>query len=46
MKKKNKNVMTYSRLEKWSTRNGESVRVVIRTADGKFYDNVSLSALI
>ena len=42
---KAKNIATYPYLEKWATRYGTSERVVIRDANGKFVDNVSLSAL-
>ena len=35
---------TYSYLEQWDTRFGKSERVVIRQ-NGKFVDNISLSAL-
>lgn len=40
-----KNTARYSYLEKWYTRFGESDRVVIRDANGKFVDNISLTAL-
>lgn len=43
MSKKNKQ-RTYSYLEKWDTRYGQSERVVIRKG-GRFVDNVSLTAL-
>jgi hypothetical protein len=35
----------YTYLEKWDTRFGESDRIVIRDKNGKFVDNLSLSAL-
>ena len=35
----------YPYLEQWDTRFGLSDRVVIRDANGKFVDNVSLTAL-
>lgn len=35
----------YAYLEKWDTRFGQSERVVIRDANGKFIDNVSLTTL-
>jgi hypothetical protein len=38
-------VSTYPYLEKWATRYGTSERVVIRDENGKFVDNVSLTAL-
>ena len=44
MKNTNKTAK-FSYLETWYTRFGESDRVVIRDANGKFVDNVSLSAL-
>jgi hypothetical protein len=44
MKKTNKTAK-FSYLETWYTRFGESDRVVIRDANGKFVDNVSLSTL-
>lgn len=34
----------YAYLEKWATRYGDSDRVVIRDKNGKFVDNLSLSA--
>lgn len=40
-----KNIRKYSYLETWNTRFGASERVVIRDANGKFVDNVSLTAL-
>lgn len=40
-----KNTRKFSYLEKWDTRYGMSDRVVIRDANGKFVDNVSLTAL-
>lgn len=40
-----KNTAKYAYLEKWDTRFGTSERVVIRDANGKFVDNVSLTAL-
>ena len=42
---KAKNTATYPYLEKWATRYGTSERVVIRDENGKFVDNVSLTAL-
>lgn len=33
-------------LEAWNTKQGTSVRVVTRTRDGKFVDNVSLAMLL
>lgn len=44
MASKKKNAKTYSYLEQWDTRYGLSDRVVIRK-NGKFVDNISLSAL-
>ena len=44
MAKKSKR-FTYAYLEKWDTRFGQSERVVIRDRQGKFVDNVSLTAL-
>ncbi len=40
-----KNTAKFSYLEKWYTRFGESDRVVIRDSNGKFVDNISLTAL-
>lgn len=40
-----KSKRTYSYLESWDTRFGKSERVVIRDENGKFVDNVSLTAL-
>mgnify|MGYP006284738949 FL=1 len=45
MAKSKKSKSTFAYLEKWYTRFGESDRVVIRDGNGKFVDNVSLSAL-
>ena len=43
---KKKNAKTYSYLEKWYMGDGSvSERVVVRDANGKFVDNISLSAL-
>lgn len=43
---KQKNSKTqYTYLEKWYTPQGESDRVVIRDANGRFVDNISLTAL-
>ena len=44
MAKKEK-IKTYAYLEQWDTRFGKSDRVVIRNQNGKFVDNVSLTAL-
>lgn len=38
-------VTTNVRPENWKTKHGVSKRIVTRTSDGKFYDNVSLRAL-
>lgn len=41
-----KNIKKYSYLEKWYMSDGSvSERVVVRDANGKFVDNISLSAL-
>jgi hypothetical protein len=40
-----KNTRKYPYLEQWDTRYGLSERVVIRDTNGKFVDNVSLTAL-
>lgn len=40
-----KTVSKYPYLEQWDTRYGLSDRVVIRDQNGKFVDNVSLTAL-
>ena len=40
-----KSISKYSYLEQWNTRYGVSERVVIRDANGKFVDNVSLTSL-
>lgn len=40
-----KKVKTYPYLEQWDTRFGLSERIVIRDANGKFVDNVSLTSL-
>jgi len=42
---KSKKMKMYSYLEKWDTRYGQSERVVVRDANGKFVDNISLTAL-
>ena len=42
---KKENIKTYAYLEQWETRFGKSDRVVIRNSNGKFVDNVSLTAL-
>ena len=43
---KKKNTKTYSYLEKWYMGDGSvSERVVVRDANGKFVDNISLTAL-
>lgn len=34
----------YAYLEKWATQYGDSDRIVIRDKNGKFVDNLSLSA--
>lgn len=44
MASKQKKAKTYPYLEQWDTRYGLSDRVVIRK-NGKFVDNISLSAL-
>lgn len=41
---KKSNIKTYPYLEQWDTRYGLSDRVVLRR-NGKFVDNISLSAL-
>lgn len=41
---KKQQARTFAYLEQWDTRNGLSDRVVIRQ-NGKFVDNISLSAL-
>jgi hypothetical protein len=41
-----KTVKVNTALEKWNTKNGKSVRIVTRTRDGKFYDNLSMAELI
>jgi hypothetical protein len=33
-------------LENWDTKNGKSIRVVVRDANGRFIDNTSLASLI
>ena len=43
MSKKNTAKFTY--LEKWYTPQGESDRIVICDANGRFVDNISLTAL-
>lgn len=46
MAKNKKNTKTYSYLEKWYMSDGSiSERVVVRDANGKFVDNISLTAL-
>jgi hypothetical protein len=42
--RKNSKAKTYPYLETWDTRYGMSQRVVLRK-DGKFVDNISLTAL-
>jgi len=41
-----KNLLTEASIEKWETKNGESVRIVTRDRKGRFYDNISMAELI
>ena len=45
MAKSNKSTARFTYLEKWDTRFGQSERVVVRNGNGRFVDNVSLTAL-
>lgn len=46
MSKSKKNIKKYSYLEKWFMSDGSvSERVVVRDQNGKFVDNISLTAL-
>jgi hypothetical protein len=45
MSKSKKNTAQYTYLEKWYTPQGESDRVVIRDSNGRFVNNISLTAL-
>jgi len=45
MSKSKKNTAQFTYLEKWYTPQGESDRVVIRDSNGRFVNNISLTAL-